>query len=93
MTINQKWLEMLSDEERAGVMKVEIAESAKTERTRIEQTQDTIRKRENADGYYVIRGCFAVALAFAALVSGITYYNVQALHYPQPAQVQTSSQR
>ena len=63
----KEWLGLLDDKERADVLKVQIAEEAKTERVRIEQDADTQRNLIATEGYHVVRG-LAVAAAFCAVI-------------------------
>lgn len=63
-----KWLEMLSDEHRADVMKTQIKETEQTSRTEIEQRESTKREDIKTDGYhgYRITAIVAVICAIAA---------------------------
>lgn len=62
-----KWLELLSDEQRADVMKTKIAEEAKTERTRIDQLEQSKRTAIGSDGHHVVRGLWVFAAILATL--------------------------
>lgn len=62
------WLELLSDEQRADVMKTQIAEDAQTERERLKQEGESRRADIATDGYhgYRIAAVIAVICAIAA---------------------------
>lgn len=84
MAINEKWLEMLSDEARADVMKAEITETAATVRARLKEENETKRAyvkekeatrraRVGNDGFYVIRGLFIVGFVIMTSILGYNY--------------------
>ena len=71
------WLSMLSDEERAGVMKTQIAETEATNRAAIEEEGKSRRALIQNDGYHIVRTIFAfAALAF---VGGLTCVGTKAM--------------
>ena len=75
----EDWLELLSDESRADVMKVQIAETEATKRKQFEEECKKTREREGRDGHWVVKGLWAcVALALIASMTCVGYRKVEA---------------
>lgn len=71
------WLNALSDEERAGVMKVQIAETEATKRKAIEEEEHTKRDLFGNDVYHVVR--FIVSVCVLVSIIGIVAMGCQAI--------------
>jgi len=61
------WLNLLSDEERAGVMKVQIVEAETTKRAAIEEEGKTRRAMIGSDGYHIARVICSCGLVTAVV--------------------------
>ncbi len=63
----EDWLQLLSDESRADVMKVQIAETELTKRKVTEEFEKTKRDRANSDNYQTVKGLAVGALVIVAM--------------------------
>lgn len=73
-----EWLGLLSDEARADVLKVQIAECEKTKRTRIE-SERAVKCNLHSDGsYHFVRGLFVVVLGLIVLgTTCVSYHHLE----------------
>lgn len=83
MTIDDKWMELLSDEARADVMKTLVAETETTKRKIIEETQATQRHPNTSDNRMFTRiwMCIVIALTVAFCV-GVHECSAPTHHQP-----------
>ena len=73
--LHKDWFGLLSDEAKADVMKVQIAEHEKTRRTEVEQQEQTRRNRESNADFHFDRGMFIAVLGLVVLGSTCVAYN------------------
>jgi len=86
------WLNLLSDEERAGVMKVQITEAETTKRAQIEAEASVRKKMIDCDGYHVVRALWAgVAMLSVAGIIGVGYQGVEVWGRTHAAPVTSAS--
>lgn len=62
----EDWLQLLSDESRADVMKVQISETEATKRKEVEAREATKVALANSDSHQVVKGIGVVALVLVA---------------------------
>jgi hypothetical protein len=75
------WFGQLSDESKADVIKVKIAEEEKTARSRIENEHRTKQNLIQTDGYHVVRFTFVVfLLAIVYGASCVAYRKIELDH-------------
>ncbi len=67
------WLNMLSDEQRAEVMKTQIAESEKTRRFELAQSGSTRRSLIACDGYHAVRVILAMAFFVGVIILAVPH--------------------
>jgi hypothetical protein len=86
---DESWLNMLSDEERAGVMKVQITEGELTKRTQIEAESKVLQANSSTDGFWFIKALWAVvALGVTAAGTCVGYEHVESQRVVQLAKIQ-----